>query len=396
VSPPSPTPSPAPSPSPTPAPPPPAPAPPAQPPTPPTSDTPDFGPNVTIFDPSTPAATIQSALDAAFNSELLSATAQFGSQRFAFLFKPGTYNVTANLGFYETVEGLGQNPDDVRITGNIDADSGWNLGDTANATQNFWRSAENLAVAPAGGTTRWAVSQAAPMRRVHIVGNLTMGPSNQGTATGFSSGGYIADSRVDNTVSTGSQQQWYARDSNVGQWTGGVWNMVFSGVNGAPAQSFPDAADTTLATTPVSREIPYLYIDSSGNYNVFVPSAADQRVGRELVAHQQHPGHVVPMSTVLRRHPVRHRRADQRGACAEGCNLFFTPGVYTINQTLNVTRAEHRRARHRLPDPASRPAASTPCTSPTSTACGSQGLLFDAGTTNSNGAAAGRPGPARA
>jgi len=73
----------------------------------PTSDTPDFGANVKIFDPSMSAATIQSALDSAFNSELLSPTAQFGSQRFAFLFKPGTYGVTARLGFYEAVQGLG-------------------------------------------------------------------------------------------------------------------------------------------------------------------------------------------------------------------------------------------------------------------------------------------------
>ena len=224
---PTPTPSPAPTPAPTPSPAPtPTPAPsPAPTPTPtpspaptPTSDTPDFGPNVTVFDPSTPTATVQAALDAMFNSELLSATAQFGSQPHAFLFKPGTYNVTANLVFYESIAGLGQNPDDVTIKGNINVDSGWNLGDQSNATQNFWRSAENLAVQPTGGTTRWAVSQAAPMRRVHIEGGLTMGPSNQGNGQGFSSGGFIADSRVDGGVSTGSQQQWYTRDSNVGQW----------------------------------------------------------------------------------------------------------------------------------------------------------------------------------
>ena len=40
----------------------------------PTSDTPDFGANVKIFDPSMSAATIQSSLDTAFNSELLSPT----------------------------------------------------------------------------------------------------------------------------------------------------------------------------------------------------------------------------------------------------------------------------------------------------------------------------------
>ncbi|MEP6502958.1 MAG: hypothetical protein ABJD97_06495 [Betaproteobacteria bacterium] len=56
-----------------------------------TSDTPDFGPRVWIFDPATPTATIQSALDTAFDSALLKKSAQFGPQRYAFLFKPGRY-----------------------------------------------------------------------------------------------------------------------------------------------------------------------------------------------------------------------------------------------------------------------------------------------------------------
>ena len=385
MSPPSPTPSPAPSPSPTPAPP--APAPPAQPPAAAQHRTrQDFGPNVRIFDPSTARRGNDPGrlLDAAFNSELLSATAQiFGSQRFAFLFKPGTYDVTANLGFYETVEGLGQNPDDVRITGNIDADSGWNLGDTSNATQNFWRSAENLAVAPAGGTTRWAVSQAAPMRRVHIVGNLTMGPSNQGNGTGFSSGGYLADSRVDNTVSTGSQQQWYTRDSNVGQWTGGVWNTVFSGVAGAPAQAFPSPVYTTLATTPVSREKPYLTIDSSGKYRVFGAGAEDGVVGRDLVPSSvPTAGTSIPMSQFYVARPT-DTAATLNAALASGLNLFFTPGVYTLNQTLAVTRADTIVLG--LGFPTLQPTGGVNAMSVADVdGVKIAGLLFDAGTTNSN------------
>jgi hypothetical protein len=33
---------------------------------------------------------------------------------------------------------------------------------TGNATQNFWRSAENLAINPSAGNDRWAVAQAGP------------------------------------------------------------------------------------------------------------------------------------------------------------------------------------------------------------------------------------------
>ncbi|GAB6902143.1 hypothetical protein JCM9957A_52330 [Kineosporia succinea] len=303
----------------------------------PTSDTPDFGPNVKIFDSSTSAATIQSAVDAAFNSQLVSPTAQFGTQRYAFLFKPGTYGrVWANLGFYTSVAGLGLNPDDVTINGALNVDSGWNYGDTSNATQNFWRSAENLSVVPEGGTDRWAVSQAAPMRRVHIKGNLTLGPSNQDNGQGYSSGGYLADSKVDGSITSGSQQQWYTRDSSIGSWSGGVWNMVYSGVQGAPANAFPSPPHTTLASTPVTREKPYLYVDGAGKYRVFVPSLKRNSSGTSW---PNSAGSSIPMSQFYVARPG-DSAARINQALAQGLNLFFTPGTYSLSETIKVTRAD--------------------------------------------------------
>jgi hypothetical protein len=301
----------------------------------PTSDTPDLGANVRIFDPSTPAATIQSAVDQAFNAQLKSPTAQFGTQRHVFLFKPGTYGrVWANIGFYTSVAGLGLNPDDVTINGAVNVDSGWNYGDEKNATQNFWRSMENLSIVPDGGTNRWAVSQAAPMRRVHIKGNLTLAPSNQDNGQGYSSGGYLADSVVDGTISSGSQQQWYTRDSRVGRWEGGVWNMVFSGVQGAPANAFPNPPHTTLATTPVSREKPFLYVDSAGKYSVFVPSVRRNSAGANW---PNTAGTSIPMREFYVAKPS-DSAARINSALAQGLNLFFTPGTYSLNETIRVTR----------------------------------------------------------
>ncbi|WP_438870608.1 discoidin domain-containing protein [Paractinoplanes bogorensis] len=302
----------------------------------PTSDTPDFGGNVRIFDPGTSAATIQTAVDSAFNAQLRSPTAQFGTQRHVFLFKPGTYGrVWANVGFYTTVAGLGLNPDDVTINGAVNVDSGWNYGDEKNATQNFWRSMENLSIVPEGGTNRWAVSQAAPMRRVHIKGNLTLAPSNQDNGQGYSSGGYLADSIVDGTISSGSQQQWYTRDSKVGRWEGGVWNMVFSGVQGAPGNAFPNPPHTTLATTPVTREKPFLYIDNTGKYRVFVPALRRNSAGASW---PNTAGTSIPMREFYVAKPT-DSAARINQALAQGLNLFFTPGTYSLNQTLQVTRA---------------------------------------------------------
>src|SRR5207249_6619124 len=64
-----------------------------------------------------------------------------------------TYAVNANVGFYESVAGLGLNPGDVTINGHVTVDA-FNASDAGNATQNFWRSAENLTINPDRKSTR--------------------------------------------------------------------------------------------------------------------------------------------------------------------------------------------------------------------------------------------------
>ncbi|MFC6072865.1 discoidin domain-containing protein [Microbispora bryophytorum] len=289
----------------------------------------DLGPNVRVFDPSMSSASIQSTIDTVFNQQ---ESNQFGSQRYALLFKPGTYSgLNAQIGFYTSIAGLGQSPDNVTINGDITVDAGWFNG---NATQNFWRSAENLAVVPVNGTDRWAVAQAAPFRRIHVRGGLNLAPNGYGWA----SGGYIADSKIDGTVGPYSQQQWFTRDSTIGGWTNAVWNMVFSGVVGAPAQSFPNPPYTTLATSPVTREKPYLYVDSGGAYRVFVPSLRTNSSGVSW-ANGATPGTSIPLTQFYVAKPS-DSAATLNQALSQGLNLLFTPGIYHLNQTLNVTRAD--------------------------------------------------------
>lgn len=68
---------------------------------------------------------------------------------------------------------------------------------------NFWRSAENVRVARP--TTTWAVSQASPIRRMVIEGNLNLFGVNKGQyGAAYASGGYMADVTVTGTVSSGS------------------------------------------------------------------------------------------------------------------------------------------------------------------------------------------------
>jgi hypothetical protein len=296
------------------------------------SDTPNFGPNVRIFDTTIATATIQAQLDADFNAQKDTQTAQMGTGRVAHLFKPGSYAVHDDVGFYTSVAGLGQNPDDVVINGDVTVDA-FNASDMGVALQNFWRSAENLEINTSGGSDRWAVAQAAPFRRIDVRGDLFLFPAS----FGFSSGGYIADTRVSGQTSSISQQQWYTRDSNFGSWAGGVWNMVFSGTTGAPANTFPSPPETTLATTPVSRDVPYLFIDSTGKYRVFLPSLRTNASGPSWGAGST-PGTSLPMSQfyVVK---AGDTASTINSALASGCNLFITPGIYHVNQTLNVTKA---------------------------------------------------------
>lgn len=286
----------------------------------------DLGPNVHIIDPSTP--NIQSQLDSVFKQQ---ESAQFGTGRQAFLFKPGTYDgINAQIGFYTQIAGLGLRPDDTTFNGDVTVDAGWAGG---NATQNFWRSAENLALRPVSGTDRWAVAQASSFRRMHVKGGLNLAPAGYGWA----SGGYIADSKVDGTVGPYSQQQWYTRDSSVGGWTNGVWNMTFSGVEGAPATSFPAPPYTTLDTTPVSREKPFLYLDGS-ELKVFAPAKRTDARGTTW-ANGATQGQSVPLSKFYVVKPGA-TAATLNAALAQGLNLLFTPGIYHVDQTIQVNRPD--------------------------------------------------------
>ncbi len=295
---------------------------------PPTSDTPDFGPNVQVFSPSMSSSTIQSALDTAFNQQQSN---QFGTQRNAFLFKPGTYDVNANVGFNTQVMGLGQNPDQVQINGGVTSDAQWNGG---NGTDNFWREVENLSITPSSGTDTWAVSQGASMRRVDVHGELKLDPSGDG----WSSGGFLSDSRVSGQVFSGSQQQWMSRNDTIGSWSNGVWNQVFVGVNGAPAQSFPNPTYTTVGQTPVEKEKPYIYIDSSGDYHVFVPSLQQNTSGATWL-NGNTPGTSLPMHDFYVTQPG-DTAATMNAALAAGDDLLITPGVYHIDQTLQITHPD--------------------------------------------------------
>jgi hypothetical protein len=315
-----------------------------------------FGPNVIVFDPSMPQSQVQSMFDSV---SALQVPNQFGPQRYALLFEPGTYGSASNplvlqMGYYMTVAGLGLSPNDVVINGAIVSFN--QCFGSCTGLNNFWRSLSNLtlnihlpshhpAYAPpppedpgcANSNDLYAISQAAPIRRVHINGLFFLFDYCN---TGFTSGGFIADSAfTGSTVVNGSQQQFLARNSQLDGWTNAVWNQVFSGDTGnVPAQSFPNPTFTTLATSPVTREAPFLYLDAGGSYNVLVPAVQRGSSGTTWAGGPT-PGTAIPIDRFFIAHPA-DSAATINAAIQRGKNLILTPGVYQLDQPIDVTRPD--------------------------------------------------------
>ena len=312
---------------------------------------PGLGPNVIVFDSSMPVSEIQATVDAIHAQQV---DAEMGTNRYALLFEPGVYGTAAEplqlkVGYYTEVAGLGASPMDVTINGKIEV---YNRclegGGTSNcvALVNFWRTLSNLTLninslgqdGCRASANFWAVSQAVSMRRLNIGGaNLslmdycTAGPQ-------FASGGFIADSNLPFVIN-GSQQQWLIRNSRVGGWSNAVWNQVFAGVEGAPSEAtFPNPPYTTLETTPVSREKPYLFIDSRGRYSVRVPSAHRDTRGITWAGGLT-AGRTIPLNQFFVATPSDSVKTINK-ELVRGRNLLLTPGAYDVDTSILVKRAD--------------------------------------------------------
>ncbi|WP_250443643.1 glycoside hydrolase family 55 protein [Actinotalea sp. C106] len=310
---------------------------------------PDLGPNVLVFDDSMPQAEIQATVDE-INARQIDD--EMGTDRYALLFEPGTYGTDADplqmqVGYYTEVAGLGASPSDVRVNGKIEvynrclADGG-----TSNciALVNFWRTLSNLTLDINGAgqddcrasANFWAVSQAVSMRRVDVNGGNLSLQDYCSAGPQYGSGGFIADSTA-GTIINGSQQQWLTRNSSVDEWSNAVWNQVFAGVEGAPSDAgFPDPPYTTLETTPVSREKPFLFIDHKGRYKVQVPAAQTSTRGVSWDEGMT-AGRTLPITDFFIAKPTDSVQVIN-SQLARGKHLLLTPGVYDVAKSIKVKR----------------------------------------------------------
>jgi hypothetical protein len=285
-----------------------------------------LGENVFVFDPSMDMKEIQVVIDTVFTRQS-ARRSEFSRNRYALLFKPGKYNLDIKVDYYMQILGLGESPEDVIINGAVRS----NTTHGNSVLTNFWRSVENLTVIPADNTTMvWGVSQAAPLRRVHIKGNLQLFDK------GYASGGFLANSKVDGNITSGPQQQWFTRNSDIGKWDGGNWNMMFVGVNGAPAENWPELPYTTINETPSVREKPFLTFDGKVFY-VKVPQLKQNSKGPDWVSGVKSEK-TLSIDKFYIAKPGIDNAESMNSALKKGKHLLMTPGRYFLESSIKVTK----------------------------------------------------------
>lgn len=153
---------------------------------------------------------------------------------------------------YTSLYGLGIHPDNVTFTGEKGPfcpalDKFTDRPPHGSGLNSFWRSVENIATKPKNGMT-WAVSQAAPLRRVHVHADLNLFDSDS-----WVSGGFTGNLLVEGNVNFGGQQQWISRNVQMKQVSGGAWSLVLVGCTGnIPAGT--DSAETEGPAVSVEEE----------------------------------------------------------------------------------------------------------------------------------------------
>jgi len=238
----------------------------------------------------------------------------FSTERVAFLFENGYHNVDVKVGYYTSVLGLGGAEIKSLITHN-------DASDVAGALCNFWRSVERIKIST---STLYAVSQASPMRSVEINGDLSLSENG-----GYSSGGFLADMKISGNVYSGTQQQYFARNSDFSWWHDGQWNMVFQGCSVAPNEDCGRYND--IYDTPHIAEKPYIR-KSGSKYSIVIPGLQKNLRGRDNSNDE---------STIAFEHVYVATSDDIDGLLSALANndilsVVLTPGIYLLTETLVI------------------------------------------------------------
>lgn len=294
-----------------------------------------FGDNMHIYSPTDDQAAIQADID-----DFTNKTGQFSTERFAGLFKRGKYNsLDLRMRYYTTLAGLGEKPTDVEI-GKFRVDAELSGG---NATCNFWCGVENMQI---NDSVKWAVSQATSFRRMKVNGDMAL--TQTGGSSPWGSGGFISDSVITGTVDAGAQQQWFTRNSKWGNWKNGDINMVYAGCEGNfdNGNYLTWGADnarwvTWLENTTVMSEKPFLTFDDKFGYMVCLPWVMRDSKGTSWSENESYTScEFIMLEDFYVARSDRDNAKTINAALKKGKHLFFTPGIYKIDEPLLVTEPD--------------------------------------------------------
>lgn len=305
-----------------------------------------FGPNVFIMHPDDDMNAIHETVEK-IHTEMFSQ--HFGDGRYAILFAPGDYRAAGlmKVPFYVHMAGLGRTPYDVMLD---NVHTPVHLAND-NGTCTFWRSLENLSVLGEESYNeddmfKWAVSQAAPIRRVYSQRTV----KNQ-WKNGWVSGGFTADCYFEGPAGSDGQQQWYTRNSYLGKGRGqfreGSWNYMFQGVElgeGADKATYTNNWDkggnvTFLPETPVIREKPFLFLDEKGNFKVFKPALRHNAAGVSYSREFMGEGTVLDVRKDFYIAAPGVSAKEINKQLARGRHIIFQPGIFELGEPLHVTKA---------------------------------------------------------
>mmetsp|Transcript_14260 Transcript_14260/g.20249 ORF Transcript_14260/g.20249 Transcript_14260/m.20249 type:complete len:733 (+) Transcript_14260:25-2223(+) len=270
----------------------------------------------------------------------------FTSKRTALLFAPGVYEgIDFEVSYYTSVLGLGAKPTDVLFTNcdkgpHVDAINKYtNRPPWGSGLDTFWRSVENIATNPREGM-RWAASQAAPLRRVHVQSDLLLFDGDA-----WASGGVLANAIVDGQVNFGGQQQYLLKNVDLKQGAvNGAWSLVFVGCTGeTPLENngFHSGPSISVDDSPKLRiEKPFITMKENGEFELRVPFAVFGQTPHYGVLGPQFGGEEVRNFTGVKLGVPSTDAADNylilQKALDEGKDLVLSPGEYPLAASLEV------------------------------------------------------------
>lgn len=322
-----------------------------------------FGKNAYIFSPEDDQAQIDNIVADIFSKQHYS---QFGKDRYALMFKPGDYTSTQKVietGYYTQILGLGKTPYDVSLY-NVHTPAALSNN---NVTCNFWQGIENVTIkdlennGDAYFDFNWAVSQAAPARRLNVERT-----AHFDWYYGWASGGFFADTHFHKAAGSYSQQQYYYRNCQIDGGIYGVnWNYVAQGTTGITAANSSDNSNkpfanmvdlvsgegktnwdqrgctTLIDETERIREKPFVYFDEeTDKYKVFVPAMRKNSSGISWSETNMGEGISLDLEKYFYIVDPEKDNADTINNALElGYNLLFQPGIHRVDKPIRIKQA---------------------------------------------------------